>query len=462
MKDAWIIAVNMGYGHQRTAHPLRDLAFEGKIINANSYEGIPEKDKTIWESMRRSYEILSRFSRIPLIGKAAFSIYDQFQKILGFYPKRDLSKPNFALKQIYSLLKKGWGKDLVEKLKIKNEKLKINLPIISTFFIPAFMAEFFNYPSVAKGRKERMFFEHPGLQPTHHPPASPAPIFCVVCDADISRTWAPLTPSKSKIKYFAPTERVVERLKQYGVKEENIFLTGYPLPLENIGSSQLEILKEDLKCRILNLDPQKKYFEKYKILIEENLGKLPEKSDHPLTIMFSVGGAGVQKEIGIKILKSLISKIKQAEIKVILSAGIREKIKEYFENNIKRLGLKGNKNIEIIFAKGIESYFQNFNSALRKTDILWTKPSELSFYSALGIPIIIAPPIGSQEEFNMRWLLKSGLGIFQENPNYAQEWLFDWLGKGYLAECAIEGFIEGEKLGTLNISRILSEFSTKK
>ena len=159
MNDAWIIAVNMGYGHQRTAHPLRDLAFEGKIINANSYEGIPEKDKTIWESMRRSYEILSRFSRIPLIGKAAFSIYDQFQKILGFYPKRDLSKPNFALKQIYSLLKKGWGKDLVEKLKIKNEKLKINLPIISTFFIPAFMAEFFNYPSVAKGRKERMFFD---------------------------------------------------------------------------------------------------------------------------------------------------------------------------------------------------------------------------------------------------------------------------------------------------------------
>lgn len=105
-KKVWVISVNMGYGHQRTAYPLRNLTFEGKIINANDYQGIPEKDKAFWESMRRYYEALSRFSRIPLIGKATFSIYDEFQKILGFYPKRDLSKPNFALRQIYSLLKK--------------------------------------------------------------------------------------------------------------------------------------------------------------------------------------------------------------------------------------------------------------------------------------------------------------------------------------------------------------------
>jgi len=424
MQKVWLISVNMGYGHQRTAFPLRELA-EGGIINANDYQGIPDRDRKIWESTRKGYEFISRFQRIPLIGKATFSIYDQFQKILTFYPKRDLSKPNFTLKQIYSLIKKGWGKNLIEELKKKNEKL----PIISTFFTPAFMAEFFNYPGE---------------------------IFCVVCDADISRTWASLKPKESKIKYFAPNERVVERLKLYGVKDANIFLTGYPLPLENIGTENLEILKEDLKNRILNLDPQKRYFEKYKILIEENLGKLPEKSDHPLTIMFSVGGAGVQKEIAIKILRCLNSKFKQREIKMILSAGIREKVKDYFLKNIKELNLEDNlgKNVEIIFEENIESYFQKFNLALRKTDILWTKPSELSFYSALGIPIIIAPPIGSQEEFNKRWLLKSGFGNLQENPNYINQWLLDWLEKGYLAEMAMEAFIEGEKLGTIKIQKI--------
>jgi len=427
-QKAWVISVNMGYGHQRTAYPLRDLAFKGEIINANDYQGIPEKDRKIWEGTRRFYEFISNFSRIPLVGKTAFSIYDKFQKILGFYPKRDLSQPNFNLKQIYSFFKKDWGKDLIEKLKINP------LPLITTFFIPAFMAEFFNYPGE---------------------------IFCVVCDADISRTWAPLNPKESKIKYFASTERVIERLKLYGVKEENIFLTGYPLPLENIGVSPpaggLEILKEDLRLRLLNLDPKKRYFEKYKTLIEEKVGKLPEKSDHPLTILFSVGGAGAQKEIAIKIVKSLRERIKRGEIKIILSAGIREKIKKYFEKNLAEIKLNEAKPhcAEIIFEKDIESYFQKFNLALRKTDILWTKPSELSFYSALGIPIIISSSIGSQEEFNMRWLLKSGFGIFQENPNYTNQWLFDWLEKGYLAEAAMEGFVEGEKLGTLNIENKL-------
>jgi len=428
-QNVWVISVNMGYGHQRTAYPLRNLSPDGKVINANDYQRIPEKDRSIWESTRKFHEFISRFSRIPLIGKTAFSIYDRFQKILAFYPKRELSESNLTLKQIYFSFKKGWGKDFIEKLKTKNEKLKTNLPLISTFFIPAFMAEFFNYSGE---------------------------IYCVVCDADISRTWAPLNPQRSKIKYFAPTERVVERLRLYGVQKENIFLTGYPLPLENIGSENLEILKEDLRYRILNLDPKRRYFEKYKDLIESRLGPLPEKSDHPPTIMFSVGGAGAQKEIAIKIVKCLRSHLEPGKIKIILSAGIRKKVKDYFEKEIGRE--LSSTNSEILFGENIEDYFQKFNLALRKTDVLWTKPSELSFYSALGIPIIIAPPIGSQEEFNKRWLLKSGFGISQENPSYTDQWLFDWLDRGYLAEAAMEGFIEGEKLGTFKISRIIHEF----
>jgi len=427
MSKCYILSVDMGYGHQRTAYAIKGL---GEIINVNNYEGMPEKDRKIWKTMRNSYELISNIYRFPIFGKIIFAIFDRFQKIFNFYPKREISKPNLQLKQNYALIKRGWGRDLIEKLKIKNERLKTNLPIISTFFTPAFMAENFNYPGE---------------------------IYCVICDADISRTWASFDPKKSKIKYFASTERVVKRLKLYGVKPENIFFTGYPLPPENIGSEKMEILKQDLKYRLLNLDPQKKYFEKYKDLIESRLDQLPENYDHPLTIMFSVGGAGAQKESGIKIVKSLAEKIKNNEIKIILSAGIKEKVKEYFEKNLKKLKL-GNtlgQEIEIIFEKDIEKYFQKFNEKLRKTDILWTKPSELSFYAALGIPIIIAPPIGSQEEFNMRWLQKSGFGIFQENPIYTKEWLFDWLNRGYLAEAAMQGFVEGEKLGTYKIKQII-------
>jgi len=415
-KAAWVVTVSMGYGHQRTAFPLRALALEKKVINANDYEGIPPQDKRAWEMARKGYEFISAFRRTPIIGKLAFALFDYTQKILNFYPKRNLSKPNFQLKQnIAQIRKNNWGKHLIEKLGKKP------LPFITTFFTPAFMAEIFNYPGK---------------------------IYCVVCDTDASRTWAPLRPKRSKIRYFAPTKRVVERLRLYGVRPQQIFLTGYPLPEENIGSPKMEILKSDLKNRLVNLDPQKNYFKNYQELIGLKLGILPKKANHPLTLMFAVGGAGAQRDLGVKIVKNLTREIKIGKIKVILVAGVKTKIKEYFLKNTKGL------DVEIIFDETIEGYFKQFNEALRRADILWTKPSELSFYSALGIPIIIAPPIGSQEDFNQRWLLNSGFGVLQKDVRYIRQWLFYWLEQGFLAECAMQGFVEGEKMGTFNIRKI--------
>lgn len=420
---AWVVAVDMGYGHQRTAYPLRHLAPDNKVIHANHYEGITPADKATWQAAQRGYEFISRFKRIPLIGELAFLIFNEYQKIKEFYPRRDLSKPNFAVRLEFSQIKKGWGKDLIDKLN------KNPLPLITTFFIPAFMAEVFNY----NGQ-----------------------IFCVVADADISRTWVSIDPKKSRIKYFAPTSWVVDRLKLYGVPERNICLTGYPLPLENIGTEKMEILKDDFRHRLLNLDPKKEYFSKYKALVNSYLGKLPKKPDHPLTLMFAVGGAGAQSDIGIKAVKGLAKQIKEGSIKVILVAGIRVGVKEHFFNEVVKLGLAKEigRGIEIIFGETMEDYFQIFNQKLRKTDILWTKPSELSFYSALGLPILIAPAIGYQEEFNKRWLLRIGAGILQENPDYIQEWLFDFLDGGRFAEAAMNGFIKGEKLGTFRIEKL--------
>lgn len=412
----------MGYGHQRTAYPLRELAFNQEVINANDYQGISESDKKLWESSRRFYEFISRFKRAPFIGELAFSVFDKFQRIPAFYPRRDLSASTLSLKRMFGFIKKGWGKDLILKLKNKH------LPLITTFFVPAFMAEFFDYPEE---------------------------IYCVICDADISRHWVSLNPKKSRIKYFAPDAWTANRLALYGIKKENIFLTGFPLPLENIGTKKMEILKRDLGHRLLNLDPRKEYFKNYKTLIKNQLGRLPYKSNHILTIMFTVGGAGAQKDIGIKIVKSLSQKIKEKKIKVILAAGIRQEVKEYFEENVKKMGLAGNKKVEIIFASKINDYFEKFNQKLRTTDVLWTKPSELSFYTGLGLPIIIAPPVGSQEDFNKKWLLALGSATVQENPVYTDQWFFDYLNSGRLAEAAMQGFIEAEKKGVYNIQKII-------
>ena len=414
---AYIISVSMGYGHQRAAFPLRELAPENKVILANDYQAIPEKDRSIWQTSRRLYEFISQFRKIPFFGDFLFFVLDQFQKIQSFYPKRDLSKPNFQLEQTYSLIKKGWGRDLINKLKEKP------LPIVSTFFSPAFMAERFGYPGN---------------------------VFCLICDADVSRSWAPLRPKRSKIKYLVPTSRAAERLKLYRIKPENIFLTGFPLPLENIGTKNLEVLRRDVAQRIVKLDPKRKFFDHYEALIKKYLGKSPSKVSRPLTIIFAVGGAGAQKELAVQIAKSLAKKIKGKEVKLILVAGIREEVKKYFERKIRGIA------VEILFEKEIGKYFEQFNKALRKADILWTKPSELSFYCALGLPIIIAPPLGSQEKFNKEWLLQLGAGIPQKNPLFTNEWMFDFLDRGLLAEAALQGFIEAEKLGTINIQKIIS------
>ena len=419
-KKAWIIAANMGYGHQRTAYPLKCIAFGGEVICANSYDGIPKKDKRFWQQTRSFYEFVSRFKRIPFFGNLLFNFLDRFQKIVVYYPKRDLSHPDFSLKNIFYFIKKGWGRDLIERFK------KNPLPLVSTFFTPAFMAEEFKYPKQ---------------------------VYCVICDADINRSWVSLNPKKSQIKYFAPCTWVRDRLKLYGVDPERIFFTGFPLPKENIGEDK-EILKADMRNRIINLDPKKRYRKIYSPLIKGLLGKLPDKSDHPLTIMFSIGGAGAQREIPLAIINSLKEKIKNRELRFIVSIGVREELRKYFAENIK--GLRLDNWVQVLSGATTDEYFKNFNEALRETDVLWTKPSELSFYAGLGIPIIIAPTIGSQEDFNKRWLLHVGAGISQDNLKYTEQWFYDLLNGGDLAEAAMQGFVEIEKMGTYNIEEIIS------
>jgi len=420
--EAWVVAANMGYGHQRTAYPLKDVAFCNQIINANSYDGIPKRDRNFWHQSRSLYEFISRFKKIPLLGDLIFGVMDRFQKIMSYYPRRDLSRPVLMLQMNYASIRRGWGRDLIDRFK------KNPLPLVTTFFTPAFMAEEFKYPSQ---------------------------VYCVICDADINRSWVSLNPKKSNIKYFAPCSWARDRLKMYGVKPGDIFLTGFPLPKENIGGEKMEILKNDMRHRLVNLDPEKRYRKIYNPLIKETLGELPAKADHPLTILFSIGGAGAQKEICVKAIHSLKEHIKKQKLRFIISIGTHTELKKYFVKNIKDLKLDGW--VHLLWGNTMADYFETFNEALRETDILWTKPSELSFYAGLGIPIIVAPTIGSQEDYNKKWLLHVGAGISQENPTYTDQWFYDLLNGGDFAEAAMEGFMEIEKMGTYNIEKILGK-----
>lgn len=175
-----------------------------------------------------------------------------------------------------------------------------------------------------------------------------------------------------------------------------------------------------------------------------------EPEPKPLTITFAVGGAGAQKEIGKQISINLAGKIVTNQVILNLVAGTRKELKEYFELVKSAIPGAGN-NIRVIWEEDNESYFDSFNDCLQTTDILWTKPSELSFYCALGMPIIMTPSIGPQEKCNRKWLREIGAGIKQQNPEFTDQWLFDLLNKGRLAEAAWNGLLKGRKYGTYNI-----------
>ncbi|MFA5126576.1 MAG: hypothetical protein WC465_01065 [Patescibacteria group bacterium] len=419
----YVLAVDMGYGHQRAAYPFLNSSFSG-IINVNQYQGISRREQESWQSGRYWYELISRFKSVPFLGKLAFGTMDYFQKIEPFYPRRDLSKNSQQQLWFYKDVRHGLGKNLMAELN------KHPLPLLTTFFVAAYAAEYHGY----KGR-----------------------IYCVVCDADVARAWAPVDPKKSRIIYLAPNKRVKERLMLYGVKSSNVFVTGFPLPKENIGGRDQHIIKNDLKARLFDLDPRGIYRKKYAKLIEDYLCPVSEikKNRHPLTITFAVGGAGAQRDLGVVILKRLQKFIHKNKLRLNLVAGSRNDVYTDFDRALKDCHLSNHPNARIIYATHKHDYFREFNKALRTTDILWTKPSELTFYCGLGIPIIMSEPVGYQERYNRDWLLAMGAGIDSQDPRYVDEWLFDWLDSGWLAEAAIQGFMDAPKLGTYNIENII-------
>lgn len=416
-----LVVADMGYGHQRAAYPLLDLSV-GEVINVNNYPEMPDWEKRYWLNSLKSYEKISRFKKIPLLGELVFQAMDEFQEIDNYYPFRDLSKQSVQQKFYLQSLKKGLGRDLMEKLALNR------LPFVTTFFVAAYMAEYFNYPGN---------------------------IYLVVCDADASRAWAPLDPSNSRIKFLLPNNKLKKRFLMYGVKEESLVISGFPLPKENVGENK-EILKKDLARRLLNLDPLSKYRKKYQSLISNYFEIKDEKIQEPLTITFAVGGAGAQKEIGATILEKLASRIKAKEIKLNLIAGVRPEVRQYFFDNLQKNGIIEGEGVQIIFASEKNDYFRLFNNCLHETDILWTKPSELSFYCALGLPIVMSSPVGSQEDFNREWLINIGAGIDSFAPEDICEWLPDMLNSGRLARAAMDGFLNAEQMGVYNIEKIIN------
>jgi RNA-binding protein YhbY len=408
---------------------LRDLS-GGEIIIDGSKDFCTQEEYDVWRRIRNTYYFMSRAAEVPLIGEYIYRLMYQAQKIPSYYPRRDLSEPTMGVRYLSTLVKfRGLCQTLHSTVSVNK------FPVVHTFYATAMALD------TLAGNKDN---------------------YLVICDSDLNRIWVAEHPEKSRIKYFAPCFRVKKRLLLYGVPESNIFLTGFPLPKENIGSfERMEILKDDLANRLGRLDPQSIFVRTHAGAVAQYLERPIQRSSKEgyFVLTFAVGGAGVQVGMAEKIIRSLKHRIEEGAIKVNLAAGVNPDVNAVFEKCIDSLGLaryQGN-GIRIIYGKDTDTYFQQFNSALRETDVLWTKPSELSFYCALGIPILFAPSVGAHEDLNMQWLQEIHAGVQPGPLEHTDQWLFDMRADGILAEAAWDGFLKARKLGAYKIEQLISQ-----
>jgi hypothetical protein len=299
---AWVAAANMGLGHKRAIQPLRGIA-EGGLIVVNDASVAKPDELKLWDQLLSVYERLSRAKSIPLVGNALFGIMDYFQKIKPAYPRIDLSRPTVQTRWNEGMLDKGVCRGLIERIRTKP------LPLVDR---------------AGYGR-----------------------VYCIICDADINRVWVTSNPRDSRIEYLVPCGSAMRRLKQYGVPDERIFMTGFPLPLELLGDRGLDVLKRDLGQRLRHLDPNDRFWPLHDKSVEHFLGaaNCEPRRDRALTLAFCVGGAGAQKEIAAEALASLKPRILAGELRMNLVCGVRAEVRSFFEETVKGLGLEGEKGV---------------------------------------------------------------------------------------------------------------------
>jgi hypothetical protein len=420
-----LAAIEMGYGHLRAAVALGNL-LGLPIANIDEAPLADEEERRIWARARRFYEFVSRASQLPIVGGAFDFALGTLTTIPSLYPIRDLSAPTVPVRYLARQARNGLGRGLVERLRGTGQSL------LTTFYAPAVLADM----------------------------AGCDRIFCVVTDSDVNRIWAPPDVKRTRIRYLVPGLRTARRLRAYGVPESQIVFTGFPLPPELLGGRNLPVLRQNLAARLRRLDPTGAFRSAYGDEVDHFLAvdAPPTETSRVPLITFAVGGAGAQAGLPRRFLPGFRKPIEQGRLRLALVAGVRAEVAELFQRAVEENGLRdrlGN-GIEILVDSDHLSYFQRFHALLAETDVLWTKPSELTFFGALGLPLLLAPPVGVHESYNLRWAREAGVGLKQRDPRFVAERLLDYLDDGTLAGAAWSGFMRLPKFGTYRIADLVT------
>lgn len=393
-----LATVEMGYGHLRAAWALADRC--GIPVTRVDLPPIASRsEERLWVRSRLAYEQLSRFSQKPFAGLPFRWLLDRMTRI------RPIGSPGFeestglAVRHLSRLIDRGLGAGLARRLATTGHDL------LSTFYAPALAAD-------------RL---------------TDSQVFCVVTDTDIHRIWAPIDPRASRIHYLVPTTIAAHRLRSYGIRAERISITGFPLP------ANLE-------------DEASRFFTDRVSRLQSAPASVRSAPDVPL-LTFAVGGAGAQTDRARQILHELADPVRSGSLRLALVAGTHRGLAARFRSWCGReIGARAERAVEIVEGADFGAYYRSFNALLERTDVLWTKPSELVFYAALGLPLILDDPVGAHERANRRWVLDARAGVDRPPARRIAETISSWLANGTLADCARAGFESLPRGGTRRIA----------
>jgi len=400
-KKIILTTAEMGYGHLRALYPFyRFPEYQFTILGQTDNSDVFEKK--LWKITLYLYETISRFKNVPIIGWFLFKL---MSGMLAIPPKNKQVKNverSFSFWMLERMISFGLCKGIQKQINSENI-------LFTSFYAPVIALE-----------------KNKSLK-----------VFCQICDTDLSRVWVTRNPSKSNTQYFAPCKNATDRLLSYGVDQNKIHLTGFPLPAELVGNSNEEIAIKNLEVRIALFD---------------NPSKTNPSS--PLQIAYIVGGAGAYSEIGKKIARSFRKEIENGLVVLHLVAGVKRNVAKDYYSFVNR-EFPNSTGIKILSSNNITDYFQQFTELISRVHLIWTKPSELVFYSALGIPIIMTDPLGPQEEANREWMLETGAGIDQHLSNYTNLWVLNKLNSGVFSRMARNGWDKGIRTAVFKIPELI-------
>jgi hypothetical protein len=394
-----VAGVTMGYGHLRAAAALAER-LDCELTEVDRAPHARLWERALWRTTLGLHIHLSRLSQVHGIGPPLRRLFDRVTAIPPDAPSTRVGTG--AAMVMDALLRLGFGARLARHLDATGT------PLVSTFYAPAIAAD-------------------------RH---GSTPVACLVTDTEAHRVWAPPTPGTSRILYLAPTRAVERRLASYGVSRERIRITGFPLPQSPCHDNRVRANMDRRLARLHAAAHAARFVDEWR-----DISSSP-REDHagaqPPRLVIAIGGAAAQTSRVRELLATLGPMVRARRVRLTLVAGTDGSLARRFDRWIARAGPQDlpSDQVEILYADDFDDYYRSFNDRLADTDLLWNKPSELVFYAALGLPLILDDPIGYHEWHNRKWALEAGVALERPDPRHADAWLDDHLRRDTFCEVA--------------------------